>query len=155
MRENVLNVKAVLSDGTIIKTGSRARKSSAGYDVTRLLIGSEGTLAIITEVLASCACAEHYVYMKCFSPSHKLLLLAITAGDAEAAHDTFLLVRYTHRLSVPRGGHGLRQRHPQVRRRYRCSYMNLYHTATLCYDYMSVVVVDDTALPSSYNHMLV
>eukprot|EP01041_Mallomonas_annulata_P011618 gene11618-24322_t len=50
MRDNVLNVTAVTSDGTIIKTGSRARKSSAGYDLTRLLIGSEGTLAIITEV---------------------------------------------------------------------------------------------------------
>jgi D-lactate dehydrogenase (cytochrome) len=50
MRENVLNVTAVLPDGTIIKTGSRARKSSAGYDITRLLIGSEGTLAVITEV---------------------------------------------------------------------------------------------------------
>jgi len=41
MRENVLNVTAVLADGTIIQTGSRARKSSAGYDLTRLLIGSE------------------------------------------------------------------------------------------------------------------
>ena len=49
MRENVLNLTAVLSDGTIVKTGSRARKSSAGYDLTRLLIGSEGTLAVITE----------------------------------------------------------------------------------------------------------
>lgn len=49
MRENVLNLTAVLSDGTIVKTGSRARKCSAGYDITRLLIGSEGTLAIITE----------------------------------------------------------------------------------------------------------
>lgn len=50
MRENVLNVTAVMSDGSIIKTGSRARKSSAGYDLTRLLIGSEGTLGLITEV---------------------------------------------------------------------------------------------------------
>jgi D-lactate dehydrogenase (cytochrome) len=49
MRENVLNLTAVLADGTIIRTGSRARKSSAGYDITRLLIGSEGTLAVITE----------------------------------------------------------------------------------------------------------
>ncbi len=49
MRENVLNVTAVLADGTVVKTGSRARKCSAGYDMTRLFIGSEGTLAIITE----------------------------------------------------------------------------------------------------------
>lgn len=50
MRDNVLNVTAVLPDGQVIKTGSRARKCSAGYDLTRLLIGSEGTLAVITEV---------------------------------------------------------------------------------------------------------
>lgn len=49
MRDNVLNITAVLPDGSVIKTGSRARKSSAGYDLTRLMIGSEGTLAIITE----------------------------------------------------------------------------------------------------------
>lgn len=49
MRENVLNITAVLPDGTIVKTGSRAKKSAAGYDLTRLLIGSEGTLAVITE----------------------------------------------------------------------------------------------------------
>ena len=49
MRDNVLSLKAVLPDGSILKTGGRARKSSAGYDLTRLLIGSEGTLAVITE----------------------------------------------------------------------------------------------------------
>ena len=50
LRENVLALTAVLPDGKIIKTGGRARKSSAGYDLTRRLVGSEGTLGIITEV---------------------------------------------------------------------------------------------------------
>ena len=50
MKDNILGLTVVMPDGTICKTGTRARKSSAGYDMTRLFIGAEGTLGVITEL---------------------------------------------------------------------------------------------------------
>ena len=74
MRANVLALEAVLPDGRVVRTGSKARKTSAGYDLTGLLIGSEGTLAVITELTVRL----HPI------PEHAVVL-RISFPDVEAA----------------------------------------------------------------------
>ncbi|PRQ44284.1 putative oxidoreductase [Rosa chinensis] len=72
MRDNVISLKAVLANGEVVKTASRARKSAAGYDLTRLMIGSEGTLGVITEVTLRLQKIPQYsVVAMCNFPSIK------------------------------------------------------------------------------------
>lgn len=85
MRENVLALKVVRGDGEIITTGTRARKSSAGYDLTHVFVGAEGTLGIITELtirlrgipdtIAAAACSFETVHGAC-----QATILAIQTG---------------------------------------------------------------------------
>ncbi|KAL5808546.1 hypothetical protein ACOSQ3_029237 [Xanthoceras sorbifolium] len=72
MRDNVINLKVILPNGDVVKTASRARKSAAGYDLTRLIIGSEGTLGVITEVtLRLQKIPQHSVVAMCNFPTIK------------------------------------------------------------------------------------
>lgn len=79
MKENVINLTVVLADGTIIKTRQRPRKSSAGYDLTRLFVGSEGTLGLVTEITVKLHVKSKYEYVSvaCFPTIHDAAEMAL------------------------------------------------------------------------------
>ena len=80
MREAVLSLKVVTSDGRIIKTARRARKSSAGYDLTRIFVGSEGTLGVITEVT-----------VRLFGIPEAISAAAVSFSDIESAVNAVIM----------------------------------------------------------------
>mmetsp|Transcript_6223 Transcript_6223/g.9312 ORF Transcript_6223/g.9312 Transcript_6223/m.9312 type:complete len:560 (+) Transcript_6223:58-1737(+) len=101
MRENVISLEAVLPNGDIIKTGGRAKKSSAGYDLTRLIIGSEGTLGIITKItlkvhkIPSFSTSIRVSFDSVYDASktvQEILSAGIQVGRAELLDDTMMKI---------------------------------------------------------------
>ena len=82
MKDNVLGLTAVLPNGDVVQTGGRAPKSSAGYDLTRLLVGSEGTLAIITEI-----------QLKLYGQPDAVSAAVCAFPDIDAAANTAIMVK--------------------------------------------------------------
>jgi D-lactate dehydrogenase (cytochrome) len=87
MRDNVLGLRVVLADGRVITTGTRARKSAAGYDLTRLFVGSEGTLGIITELVVR------------LHPRPEVVAVAVCSF--ETIHDAVQTVIATMQMGIP------------------------------------------------------
>lgn len=87
MKENVVNLTVVLPNGDIVKTGQRARKSAAGYDLTHLFVGSEGTLGLITEAtLKLHRIPDDFAVATCLFPTIELAAKCVIAALQEDIH---------------------------------------------------------------------